>query len=49
MKILKALFIPYNKGKRCSFLTKNEALFVWYVIVSYSRTFRKLDKLYRGF
>ena len=22
MKILKALFIPYNKGKRCSFLTK---------------------------
>ena len=38
-----------NKGKRFPFLTKNEALFVWYVIVSYSRTFRKLEKLLLGF
>ena len=45
MKILRALFVSNNKGKRFPFLTKNEVLFVWYVLVSYSRTFRKLGKL----
>ena len=50
---------PWRFLKRCSFLTtkgnvvrfqqQNEALFVWYVIVSYSRTFRKLEKLFLGF
>ena len=25
---------------------KNEALFVWYVLVSYSRTFHKVGKLF---
>ena len=50
---------PSRFLKRCSFLTtkgkivrfqqQNAALFVWYVIVSYSRTFRKLEKLYLGF
>ena len=45
--ILKALFVSNNKGKRSLFLTKkNEALFDWYVLVSYSRTFRKLEILF---
>ena len=47
MKILKALFVSNNEGKCSTFMTKkNEALFVWYVLVSYSRTFRKLGKLF---
>ena len=47
MKILKALFVSNNKGKRSPFLTKkSEVLFVWYGLVSYSRTFRKLKKLF---
>ena len=45
--ILKALFIFNNKRKRSPFLTKkNEALFVWYVFISYSWTFHKLEKLF---
>ena len=31
------------------FQQQNAALFVWYVIVSYTRTFRKLEKLFLGF
>ena len=71
MKILKALFVPNNKGKRCSFPTtkcsvvrlvcnrflltdvsfreafsvsakKNEALFIWYVLVSSHGQFESL-------
>ena len=50
---------PWRFLKRCSFLItkgnvvrfqqQTEALFVWYVIVSYSRTCRKLEKLLLGF
>ena len=49
MKILKAFFVSNNKGKCSPFLTKNEALFVWYVLVSYSQIFCKLEKLFLGF
>ena len=38
-----------TKGNVVRFQQQNAALFVWYVIVSYSRTFRKLDKLFLGF
>ena len=48
-----------NSKKRCSLLTikgsivhfqqQNEALFIWYVIVSYSQIFHKLEKLFLGF
>ena len=47
MKILKALFVPNNKGKRCSFPTTKCS--VVRLIVSYSRTFHKLKKLFVGF
>ena len=50
---------PWRFLKCCLFLTtkenvvhsqqQNAALFVWYVIVSYSQTFRKLEKLFLGF
>ena len=50
VKILKALFVSSNKGKRFPFQTEEyEALFVWYVLVSYPQTFRKLEKLFLGF
>ena len=40
------LFVSNSKRKRSPFLTKkNEALFVCYVRLSYSRSFRKLEKL----
>ena len=38
-----------TKGSIVHFQQQNEALFIWYVVVSYSQTFHKLEKLFLGF
>ena len=48
-RFLKRYSFLTTKGNVARFQQQTEALFVWYVIVSYSRTFRKLEKLFLGF
>ena len=48
-RFLKRYSFLITKGNVVRFQQQNEAFFVWYVTVSYSRTFRKLEKLFLGF